>query len=248
MKSNLKRISFISLLTALISCGSVSFAQLGVREVKTTFGVQIKPIIPNRFIGEFEQLWEREGSPSFSGSFRQRVGFSAGMIIRHKVTNVFSIETGINFIRRNYDFTYTSLDSGIAGTSEVGFICYDIPINGLVYVRIGQQWYMNASGGLNFKFFPTSVQSFDENSTTSTGFNQITSPRRRIQLGLNINYGFEYRDSELGTFYIGTSYLLPFTDVAVHQMTWDNQGAQYRVREDVSGSFLTLDLKYFFKN
>ena len=221
-------------------------AKSQIPENKTLFGLQIKPIIPNRFIGQYEQSFNRPGSPSFSGSFEQKLGYSAGIAIRHQFSKVFSLETAINFVRRNYHFNYVSVDSGYSATSKVGFIGYDIPVNGLVYVRIADKWYMNASAGINFGFYPTSVQSVNDDSNTKIQFKQITSPTRRIQLGLNINYGFEYRIKSIGTFYLGASYLLPFSDIAINQMTWVNNGSDLYVREGVNGSFLTLDLKYFF--
>lgn len=233
---------FIFLIFTIIEGGLV--AQLPVS--KTKFGVQVKPIIPNRFIGQYEQFYERPGSPSFSGSFKQKLGYSTGIAIRHQFSKVFSLETAINFVKRNYDFNYESVDSGYSATSDVSFIGYDIPINGLVYVRIAEQWYMNASAGLNFGFYPTSVQSFNDDANTKVIFKQITAPTRRIQLGLNINYGFEYRVKSVGDFYLGASYVLPFSDIAVNQMTWVLDGTDLWVRERVNGSFLTLDFKYFF--
>ncbi|MFK8044678.1 MAG: outer membrane beta-barrel protein [Crocinitomicaceae bacterium] len=228
----------------LIQVCTVSFAQ--IEKTKTKFGFQYKPIIPNRFIGQNIQEFESESAPVFSGNFQQKFGYSAGIAIRHQFTSYFSVESAINFVKRNYDFTYNVIDSGFTATSDVSFIGYDIPINGLIYVQLADQWFMNASAGINFGFYPTSVQSFNEDSSTKNIFKQLTSPRRRIQLGLNINYGFEYRVKKLGDFYVGATYLLPFSSIAINQMTWSTNGGERIVREEVIGSFFTLDFKYFF--
>ncbi len=232
----------ISLFLIVITNGS--FAQ--TLETKTLFGVQVKPIIPNRLIGQYIQTYDRPGDFIFTGDFRQRLGYSAGIAIRHKYSKIFSLETAVNFVRRNYDFSYAVPDSNLSATSSVGFIGYDIPINGLVYVRVGESVYMNASAGINFGFYPTSVESFSENATILNKFTQIMSPRRRTQIGLNINYGFEYRIKDVGTFYLGASYLLPFNDIATTQISWVRNGTEFFVREQVNGSFLTIDFKYFF--
>ncbi|MDX1350435.1 MAG: outer membrane beta-barrel protein [Putridiphycobacter sp.] len=232
------------LLISLFTIKNNAYSQ--VVESKTQFGGQFKPILPNRFIGEYIKPFQSELNTSFTGSVQQKFGYSAGFIIRHKFSNIFTVESGINFVKRNYHFNYALIDSGIVAESNVSFISYDIPINGLVYVRIAEQWYMNASAGINFNFYPTSVNSQNEDFFNDHLFRQITSPRRRVQLGLNINYGFDYRIKDVGTFYLGASYLLPFSDIAVHQMSWIYKGSDLRVRENVNGSYFTLDFKYFF--
>ena len=244
--SRVKSFRYLVNLIVLLVLLSSSNVSAQITDTKTLFGVQVKPIIPNRFIGQYIQEYDRPGDFTFRGDFRQRLGYSAGIAIRHKFSGVFSFETAVNFIRRNYDFTYSVPDSNLNASSSVGFIGYDIPINGLVYVRIGENWYMNASGGLNFGFFPTSVESFSKDATVLNKFSQIMSPRRRVQIGLNINYGFEYRMKDVGTFYLGASYLLPLNDIATTQISWLRNGTEFFVREDVNGSFLTLDFKYFF--
>jgi len=232
------------LILFLIQLCTASFSQ--IETTKTKFGFQYKPIIPNRFIGQNIQEFESESAPVFSGNFQQRFGYSAGIAIRHQFTSYFSVESAINFVKRNYDFTYNVIDSGLTANSDVSFIGYDIPINGLIYVQLADQWFMNASAGINFGFYPTSVQSFPEDSGTESKFKQLTSPRRRVQLGLNINYGFEYRVKKIGDFYFGASYVLPFSSIAINQMTWTANGGERIVREEVIGSFFTLDFKYFF--
>jgi hypothetical protein len=149
-KSQSKKIFVLLTVLLTLSCSHNLKAQVIVN--KTLLGIQIKPIIPNRLIGQYIQTYDRPGNVTFSGDFKQILGYSAGIAIRHKLSKIFSIETAINFVRRNYDFTYVVADSNLSATSNVGFIGYDIPINGLVYVRIAESTYMNASAGLNFGF------------------------------------------------------------------------------------------------
>lgn len=235
------------LITLLICCSyTKTYAQ--ITKNKTQIGVQYKPIIPNRFIGEYEQSFAHTPAPSFSGTFKQKFGYSAGIAIRYKITRFFSFETAINFVKRNYIFDYFAIDSGLSAQSEVSFIGYDIPLNGLIYVQLSETWFMNASAGLNIGFYPSGVESQNLDANTSEIFKQITVPRRSTQLGLNINYGFEMRTDKSGTFYYGLSYLFPFKYIAVNQMTWVHNGTDYWTREQVNGSFLTFDLKYFLPN
>ena len=69
------------------------------QEAKTTFGLQYKPIIPSKYfnsshinktIGEYTLNL----NPKYSNTF--------GMIIRHKINKIFSIESSLNYTQRNY--------------------------------------------------------------------------------------------------------------------------------------------------
>ncbi|MFK8039402.1 MAG: outer membrane beta-barrel protein [Crocinitomicaceae bacterium] len=231
-----------------IICCSTTTIYGQLTQSKTQFGIQYRPIIPNRFIGQNIEDFEYLPAPSFSGTFKQLLGYSAGIAIRHSFNSYFSFETGINFVKRNYLFNYVAIDSGLSAESDVSFIGYDIPMNGLVYVQLSKLWFMNASAGLNIGFYPSSVESQNIDATTSEIFKQITKPRRKTQIGLNINYGFEMRTEKTGTFYFGLSYMLPFKYIAVNQLTWVHNGTDYWTNEEVNGSFLTFDLKYFFPN
>ena len=72
---------------------------LKAQENKTTFGLQYKPIIPAAYFNSSEITKNSNGykfnlNPKYSNSF--------GMILRQKINNTFSIESGINYIQRNY--------------------------------------------------------------------------------------------------------------------------------------------------
>ena len=56
------------LLFLAICIGCSLHAQKGT----TYFGVQFKPIIPNRYIGEFEQAYTYDSVPFYDGLIRQR--------------------------------------------------------------------------------------------------------------------------------------------------------------------------------
>ena len=74
-------------------------AQKGV----TTFGLQYKPIIPNRIIGTFEQEFNQN---QFESTVKQRLGHSYGMVIRVGLTKNISFETGINYTKRNLGLNF----------------------------------------------------------------------------------------------------------------------------------------------
>ena len=108
----------------------------------TTFGLQYKPIIANRFIGFFEKDFNQN---QFESTVKQKLGHSAGMLIRIGLSDRFSLETGINFTQRNYHLNYAVPDSSYSAIGDVRVISYEIPLSGLVYIRLGEQFFMNTS-------------------------------------------------------------------------------------------------------
>ena len=86
---------FIVILTTI-------FFDLKGQNTRTTFGLQYKPIIPSEYFNS-SHLNESSGdylfnlSPKYSNSF--------GMVIRHKINNTFSVESGLNYTQRNYKLT-----------------------------------------------------------------------------------------------------------------------------------------------
>lgn len=208
------------------------------------FGFQVKTIFPTRFIGEPVTLLEQN---EFSSTVTQRLGYSFGGTVRAGLTKLLALETGINYLQREFDVSMAVVDSNIYGTNDLTFISYDIPVNGLVYVQLTRQIYMNASLGIAATFKPTDVGILTlpggKHSFTHTG-----RVGRKIGFDLNANIGFEFRTEKSGFFYLGGSGRVPFAPVFTMVAQYTNQGYKNTIYSEVDGSFLAIDLKYFFPN
>lgn len=215
-----------------------AFTQKGV----TTFGLQYKPIIPNRFIGFYEREFNEQ---QFESSVNQKLGHSGGMLVRIGLTEKISLETGINFTQRNYALNYSVPDSGYNGLGSVRIISYEIPVSGLIYIRLGKQFYMNTSIGAAMTLFPSDVQTI-EPIVPGENFQQEGAYRSKVQGALLANLGFEYRTKSAGYWYIGSSYHLPFSPIMTFAMSYENESKSVVSVGNISGSYLTLDLRYFF--
>jgi hypothetical protein len=225
---------------------NLSYAQTSKKKEKfpSYFGFQYRPLFPTRFIGDPETIMIQE---EFSTTLSQQMGFSFGGTIRAGITKLIAIETGINLTRRNFDVSMSIPDSNLFATNQLRFLSYDIPINGLVYVQLSEQFFMNASLGLNLSYKPTNVGILTLpgglHSFTHTGRN-----RSKLIFGVNANFGFEYRTEKSGFFYIGGSGIVPFSPLFNMAAQYKNQGYTNTIYADVDGSFLAIDLKYFFPN
>lgn len=230
----IKIVSTTLLLTIALLLTTTSFAQKDV----TTFGIQFKPILSSEIINTGPQF-EQVGDIGFE--IAPANGYSFGMVIRKGFTKQISVESGINFTRRNYDLTITEDSTGFIGESDFRYVIYEIPILGLVYAQLGRQSYLNTAFGFSFNFLPSNWDSFD------TYFEHFSARRSWVVPSLLANVGFEYRTIDKGFWYLGFSYHRPFTEITNAGVRYmENNFEKERAFFEISGNYLTLDLRYFF--
>ncbi len=211
------------------------------QENVTTVGFQFKPIISTKFI---DAGVEESTTDWINAEFEHTGGYAMGMIIRRGFTPTLSVETGISYIKRNYQIRVTDLDSLLTGEMNYTLVAYQIPIQGLVYARLTDKLWMNASGGFGLNFLPSDVRSatFEYRQTTyRTGTVNWFKP------SLIANYGFEYRTKKDGYFYLGASFDRPFSELALARATIRRSDGEERTTGSVyTGAYLTIDFRYFF--
>jgi hypothetical protein len=209
------------------------------QERVTTFGLQLKPIIPLQLFDAGKQV-KIENNIEYINN--PKPGLSFGMVIRQGFTKSLSLETGINFVRRNYDLTINDVDSSFKSESSFRLVNYEIPVLGLVYVQLNRNMFMNVAGGVSFDIYPTPLFTSDKHYSNAVNRNNWVQP------SLLANVGWEYRTDKSGYFYFGASLHRPFSKIMKEFVTYKGRSG-YRVEEatfDLTGNYLTLDLRYFF--
>ena len=207
------------------------------------FGVQYRPIIPLNSFGLGPQSIEGENGVHNS-IVQQKFGYSMGGIMRIGFSERLAVETGLNFTRRNYQTDYFVPDSNLRASTSLRNISYDIPLNLLIYVKINKSIYINASFGNSFLFFPSNTAT--QTNTLPHNFITETEMRRWIQFALNANTGVEFRTEKNGIFYLGASFHRPFSPLYNVRTTYKYMNDPNAGISRLSGSFFTLDIKYFF--
>ncbi len=210
-----------------------------------TVGLQFKPMVPMKFMGNTP---EPQTVENFTTAIQPQFGMAMGMIIRKGFTKMWSLESGINFVQRNYQLQIEHPQMPGEQSMNYRFISYDIPIQGMVYVKLGKQLYMNASGGFSFNFYPSNIESFanTRKDTLVFDFYQKTTRTGWLQFALLANYGFEWRTKTHGYFYLGASYQRPFNDIATTRFEAQLNRNPARINQSIQGNYLTLDVRYFF--
>lgn len=203
----------------------------------TTFGIQLKPVIPFPF---FEPHTDFE-RPSVRASLDLTGGLAFGMVVRTGLTKSLSLETGINQIVRRYDFALANDTNGYTDAAKLRYVGYEVPLLLMVYIRLGEKSWMNNALGFSLDMYPSDAQKVVE-------YGQAYLFRRNwAQLGVVGNIGVEYRTERSGYFYLGATYHRPFNDMAQADVTWfDRNFRPYRMTQLLDGSYLTVDLRYFF--
>ena len=247
----LRKTAALALLNILLTHGNPLWAQdefdeeLDKKErFPSYFGIQVRALLPTQFIGQSELTLGKNG---FSTTLQQSIGYSFGGTVRAGLTKLLAFETGINYTQREFHVTMEVPDSNIYATNHLTFISYDIPINGLVYIQMSKQTFMNASLGFALTFKPTDVGILTKpggsNLFYHTGF-----VKRKAGFDINANLGFEYRTKKSGFFYLGGSGRVPLAPLFQLIAQYKYQGIKNTVSGNVDGSYLSIDVKYFFPN
>lgn len=238
----LKRLLFI--LIVLLLCSAHLDAQIYRTKPDNFFGVQVKPLIPFGLVGD-KSFDIRE--KSFETTITPLLGYSYGGVVRIGLTELLAIETGINYTRRNYRASYSVSDSSVYAQDEVGYVSFDMPVNFLVYIKLGNQLYMNVGIGASANFNASNIRS----GINPEGKHQFIFEGRRLHyfdFNANADVGVEYRSRNSGTFYFGLSGRVPFSPtlaIATEYRHGTNKTVSYGT---VEGSTFAFSLKYFFHN
>jgi len=232
--------------TFFLVCFMVLVAYLArAQERVTTLGIQFKPMIPSQFFNTDGEVFD---NGEFIAELTPRFGHNFGMVVRHGITRMWSIETGISLVQRNFTINWQVPGLNSEVSSRYRFVSYEIPLQGLVYVRLGKQLWMNASGGVCLDMYPSYIATSTSvrRDTMVYDFSQDTFRRRWIQVAILANYGFEWRTRKSGFLYLGASFHRPFQEIAYTKSTVTINTNPSSVVYELAGSYLTVDLRYFF--
>lgn len=217
----------------LILTGSSLFAQKGL----TTLGIQFKPIFPFNFLNT-GPIFNDTANVNFKTELTS--GFNGGLIIRHSFSDLISLETGINYVKRKYSLTITDSDTAFKGESTYRIIGYEVPVSAMIFTRVGERLFASGSLGPAVNMFASDIQTYDYY------FNHVSSYRQIFQFAINGNIGFEYRTPKDGTIYFGVSYHRPFEYIYFDQVRYKYHGKDVAVGNQLIGNYLTVDLRYYF--
>ena len=173
------------------------------------------------------------------------LGYNFGMVLKSDLTRKFSFESGIVFYQRNFKLTGSSSNQSsiLRDTSSFSYINYGFPIKSMVYIQLGNDFYMRNSIGFNLDFYASAVASKGENLR----IDHYSERARWINGSVSGNLGVEKRDSKFGTFYLGAEVNIPISSIAVTRLKFYYDGTMYDSYEPIflRGNYFGIKLKYY---
>lgn len=236
----------------LIFIGIAFVLLLGSADVKAqrdqynfmTAGLTFRPIIPSNLLQTASI--QVTGNVADENEYLrltvdQRLGYSFGMVVRKNFTQRFAMETGVNFLRRGFDVEVTDLDSNITSGVDFAISSYEIPLMALVYIRLGEEVYMNTALGLAMVIGARSV------ANNNQEFDHFTAIRK-FNGGVLANIGVEWRTEKMGSFYLGATYHQPTGPIADTKINYFRQSgvSDANIETPLNGTYLTIDVRYYF--
>lgn len=213
------------------------------QKVFVTIGPEVNMILPTDFGARPDVLFQ-----DTLYKFYPNLGYRFGACLRFDFSRTFSFQTGLFYISRSYTSQVgkaNPIKTEIVQdyyNRRLSYIGFEIPLMGLFYVQLGRQWFMNNAIGFSVDFFPSSIAVVDNttNYVSFGGRNSWVVPSMKAAIG------FEYRSDNAGYFYLGGQFHRPFFAIfdgfIQHDPTIYEQTAQI----PQSGTYFSVDLKYFF--
>ena len=229
---------FVSILFFNISYGQID---------NSKFGFTINPIVPVNYFGAGPLSIQNDTA---SLTLASKIGYQFGMLWRSDFTDHFSLESGILYTRRNFKISGSSSITGsnTLDSTSFGYINYNLPVKGYVYIQLSEKTHLTSSAGLSIDFYASDVTTMGKEGLIA----HYSERARWINASIISGLGFEWRDDDKGIFYIGAGVNIPISTIAVTYL-WYNYNLTindnlYETKfspEFLKGNFLSLDLKYF---
>lgn len=169
-------------------------------------------------------------------SISQKYSWCAGMAIRRGINKRLSLETGINYVKRNYWLRIS--DTSFTGKSDFTIIGYEIPVQLMIFLQASKKGFLNASMGCSADMYASNIRTADDYFIHNSKRNGV------FQFGAVAGLGFEQRTEKNGLFYIGASYHLPV--VFIFQSTMRYTPTKEIAQMNLRGNYISLDFRYYF--
>ena len=203
----------------------------------TYFGLRYSYTIAGNFIQKNDVTKQTDSS---FYNVKHSSGYLFGAEVRHNFTKYFAIQTGVNFIRRNYDafakitYPYGSSQVTDSNRTTLQFIAYELPVKAMYFIRLSSNIFMNLSAGPVLEFYPSDIY-----------YEHFYGQRNSwILAALDFDIGWEYRSKNWGTFHIGGGYKMMFTNMLY--VAYTNKNGHRLDYVNMQGNYFSIDLKYYF--
>lgn len=244
--------TIITITSVLISLMAMS--QASRLKSESFFGLNYKPLIPFGVVGDAPIDLQTE---NLKATVSSKLGYSFGALVRSRITDLIALETGLLYTQRNYKSDIALADSNLYAKGEFGIVNFDLPVNALVFIQLGQNLYANAMLGGSLNFNPSDVRDTINMGNgphqfifAGSRYTKDKSKNGYLSFAINAAVGFELRTRKEGTFYMGVASKIPVSPTLEVGTAYRQTEQGYVIGEEgvLTGATFSLDFKYFFHN
>lgn len=210
----------------------------------TFFAASVNGLFPNTFLNSKSLVLK---DTLMNSSLTQGFGSSIGGLIRRSYTDRFSLEAGIYYSTRNYQVDISVPDSNIFSSTSLKFTSFELPVNGLVFIKLSEEIYANAALGFSFGYKPSSIGG-SNNPSGKHLFLYRGILNSKFSIDANAQFGFELRTRKSGFFYLGGSARVPLAPLFLFVSVYEYKTERYGLAGEANGGYFSLDLRYYFHN
>ncbi|HLU51589.1 MAG TPA: outer membrane beta-barrel protein [Flavobacteriaceae bacterium] len=216
-------------------------AQNQTESIKLTAGIELRGLLPISFF-TMDSVNLLEVDNNFNAVYSYTGGIGFGGVIRVKFTELWNLETGIYYTRRNFKYEVRDPSVSFNESTTMSTVGYEIPIKGLVYIQMGRRVFMDVALGVSADFFASDTE------VQQLSYNIQSFKNAWVKLGVLGSIGAEYRTEKDGYFYLGATFHQPFGDTFTTQVNYyrENQGKAYFQNGAIDGAYFSVDFKYLF--
>ena len=224
----------------------ISFTMRG----QITGGLEFKRLM-NLNLVHLDSTTTTDVDNRFNSTWQLSGGYGFGMSVRLQLTEMWNMESGISYTARKINYRLKDLKTDFTDDLDFKMVSYEIPLKGLVYLRLGENFYADVALGISADFYASNVEAVQNvgTDTSSISYRTIGSKNSWIQMAAIGSLGFEYRTEESGFFYIGASYHASFSPImsvgTLYYPEGPNQQYYSSYIGSLDGAYFSIDLRYY---
>lgn len=208
------------------------------------FGIGGYAVFPNNFQDSKSITLTDSISTS---TITQMVGRSLGAHLRRHYGERFGLETGIFYTQRSFLIDMSVPDSNIFSSTDIRFITFDVPLNGMLFLKMSEKIYANTGLGIGMTYKPSNV-GVVSNPSGKHQFAHGGLIDQKFTFNVNGHIGFELRTYEDGILYLGGVARVPFSPLFRFQSKYQYGNNSVINFANFNAGWLGIELKYYFHN
>ncbi|MGB0428929.1 MAG: hypothetical protein ACPGLV_00550 [Bacteroidia bacterium] len=200
------------------------------------FGIGVKAVATSELLSGAATTYALQG---VNFSYESKVSRGIDAMVRIKLKNRFSLQSGITSVRRSYNYNI-STDTLAFGGSLIQ-TSFQMPLTGLLQVQISDKMRIGTEAGFVAEMFPGDVASGDDEHFA------LVYVRKRLNSALKASALTNYELNDGGRIELGFTYHRMLGRMGSFYLDYEGVENTISGKSDLQGHFFSVNMAYFFK-